>query len=173
MDSQVRHAVWSDVARRSPRDATLSADDPERYAVDPQVAAAVPREARPAGACFWVMLTSLCPAAAGAAGPSPGPVSKSRSPRRGGVPLAAQAKRPAATRRARPTAERPLRGPNNRGLGVPGREKDLHEVVISGNQYPVLPAGPLQDHQVISARQPYLTDVNGIVPSCLQMSADR
>ena len=44
--------------------------------------------------------------------------------------------------------------------------------MICGNQYPVLSAGPLQDHQVISARQPYLTHVHRVVPSRLQMSAN-
>jgi hypothetical protein len=61
---------------------------------------------------------------------------------------------------------------DNGGAGISGREQDLHEVVITGDQYPVLVAGPLQDHQVICARQPYLAHVHSIVASGLQMSAD-
>jgi hypothetical protein len=51
MDIQVRHVAGVTLpgALRETRAYPLTT--PERYAVDPQVAAAVPREASPAGAC--------------------------------------------------------------------------------------------------------------------------
>jgi hypothetical protein len=114
--------------------------------------------------------TCLCLAGAGAAGPGPiwrqscdrpGEQQFCQLPGQGGEQQPSQPGRRQNVYRAHQ---------DNRGPGVPGREQDLNEIVISENQYPVLSAGPLQDHHVISARQAYLTYVDSIVPSSLQMS---
>lgn len=58
------------------------------------------------------------------------------------------------------------------GRGVSGGEQDLHEIVIAGDECPVLVASPVQDHLVVSAGEADLRYVHHVVPGCLQVRAD-
>lgn len=56
--------------------------------------------------------------------------------------------------------------------GVSGCEQELHEVVVAGDQYPVLVEGPVQDDLIVRAGETDLAHVYRVVPGRLQVRAD-